>query len=142
VQNILLFALLGLGEGALIAGLAVSVVVFYRGSGTVNLSMGAIAMVAGYLYYSLDHGSFGFDPPWPVSVVVTLIFVAVLGTVIELTVFWPLRSSSPLAKLAASLGVLLLAEAVISLIYGWARGRRCSTTSPRRAGSPPTRATR
>jgi len=118
VQNILLFALLGLGEGALIAGLAMSVVVFYRGSGTVNLSMGAIAMVAGYVYYSLDHGSLGFHPPWPVALVLTLVFVAVLATVIELAVFWPLRSSSPLAKLAASLGVLLLAQAVVSLTYG------------------------
>src|SRR5215468_5061771 len=118
MQNVLLFALLGLGEGALIAGLAMSVVVFYRGSGTVNLSMGAIAMVAGYVYYSLDHGSLGFHPPWPVALLLTLVFVAVLATVIELAVFWPLRSSSPLAKLAASLGVLLLAQAVVSLTYG------------------------
>jgi len=118
VQNILLFSVLGLGEGALIAALAVSVVVFYRGSGTVNLSMGAIAMVASYAYYSVDSGSFGFHPPWWVALVLVLIFVAILGTVIELCLFWPLRSSSALAKLAASLGLLLLAQACIALIYG------------------------
>ena len=33
MQNVGLFALLGLGEGAFIAALAISVVVFYRGSG-------------------------------------------------------------------------------------------------------------
>jgi len=118
VQNILLFAVLGLGEGALIAALAISVVVFYRGSGTVNLSMGAIAMVASYLYYSVDSGSFGFHPPWWVALILVLIFIAILGTVIELALFWPLRTSSALAKLAASLGLLLLAQAVIALAYG------------------------
>jgi branched-chain amino acid transport system permease protein len=118
VQNIVLFAVLGLGEGALIAALAISVVVFYRGSGTVNLSMGAIAMVAGYVYYSVDSGSFGFRPPWWLALVLTLVFVAAGGVIIELGLFWPLRTSSPLAKLAASLGLLLLAQAIIAIVYG------------------------
>ena len=118
MQNILLFAALGLGEGALIAALAIAVVIFYRGSGTVNLSMGAIAMVASYAYYSVDSGSLGFHPPWWLALILVLIFIAILGTVIELALFWPLRSSSPLAKLAASLGLLLLAQACIALIYG------------------------
>lgn len=118
MQNVGLFALLGLGEGALIAALAISVVVFYRGSGTVNLSMGAIAMVASYFYYSAYSGSFGFHPPWWLAAIATLVFIAVLGIIIELCVFWPLRSSSPLAKLAASLGLLLLAQSLIAIIYG------------------------
>jgi branched-chain amino acid transport system permease protein len=118
VQNILLFAVLGLGEGALIAALAMSVVVFYRGSGIVNLSMGAMAMVGSYLYYSVDNGALGFHPPWWLALVITLIFIAILGTIIELDLFWPLRGGSPLAKLAASLGLLLLAQSVISIVYG------------------------
>ncbi len=118
MENVGLFALFGLGEGALIAALAISVVVFYRGSGTVNLSMGAIAMVASYLFYSFGAGSFGFTPPWWLALILTLIFIAILGTIIELALFWPLRSSSPLAKLAASLGLLLLAQSLIAIIYG------------------------
>ena len=118
MQNILLFAVLGLGEGALIAALAMSVVVFYRGSGTVNLSMGAVAMVGSYLYYSVDNGALGFRPPWWVAFIIVLIFIGILGTIIELGLFWPLRGSSPLAKLAASLGLLLLAQSIISIVYG------------------------
>ncbi|MGH3252613.1 MAG: ABC transporter permease subunit [Trebonia sp.] len=118
MQNIGLFALLGLGEGALIAALAISVVVFYRGSGTVNLSMGAIAMVASYLYYSFGAGTFGFTPPSWLALLLTLVVVAILGAIIEFGLFWPLRTSSPLAKLAASLGLLLLAQALIAIIYG------------------------
>ena len=119
MQNILLFAVLGLGEGALIAALAMSVVVFYRGSGTVNLSMGAMAMVGSYLYYSVNNtGALGFNPPWWLAFIIVLIFIAILGTIIEFGLFWPLRGSSPLAKLAASLGLLLLAQAIIAIAYG------------------------
>ena len=118
MENVGLFALFGLGEGALIAALAISVVVFYRGSGTINLSMGAIAMVASYVFYSFGAGSFGLTPPWWLALIFTLIMVAVIGAIIELLLFWPLRTSSPLAKLAASLGVLLLAQALIAIIYG------------------------
>src|SRR6202046_930317 len=93
-------------------------VVFYRGSGTVNLSMGAVAMVGSYLYSVDSSGVLGFRPPWWLAFIIVLIFVAILGTIIELGLFWPLRGSSPLAKLAASLGLLLLAQSVIAIAYG------------------------
>jgi branched-chain amino acid transport system permease protein len=48
MQDILLFALLGLGSGALIAGIALAIVLTYRGSGIINLATGGIAMLAGY----------------------------------------------------------------------------------------------
>ena len=38
MKEIFQFALLGIGEGSLIAGIAISLVLFYRGSGTINLS--------------------------------------------------------------------------------------------------------
>jgi branched-chain amino acid transport system permease protein len=59
LTQILLFVLLGLGQGALIAGIALGVVVTYRGSGVINLATGAVAMVAGYAFWSLHTGHFG-----------------------------------------------------------------------------------
>ena len=53
MDQILLFALLGLGTGALIAGIGLGVVLSYRGSGVINVATGAYAMVAGYLFYWL-----------------------------------------------------------------------------------------
>ena len=44
-QQILLFALLGLGSGSLIAGIAIGIVLTYRGSGIINLATGAVAML-------------------------------------------------------------------------------------------------
>ena len=57
VQEILLFSLLGLGAGALIAGVALGIVVTYRGSGYINLAAGAIAMLAGFMFWALRTGS-------------------------------------------------------------------------------------
>jgi len=58
-SRLLDFALLGLGPGALIAGIALAVVLTYRGSGIINLATGAVAMVAGYAFWSLKNGSYG-----------------------------------------------------------------------------------
>ena len=59
-MQVLLLVLLGLGSGALIAGIAVGVVVTYRGSGIINLALGGYAMLAGYAFWALNTGELGF----------------------------------------------------------------------------------
>ena len=46
MKDIILFVLLGLGAGAVIGGIAMAVVITYRGSGIINLATGAISLVA------------------------------------------------------------------------------------------------
>src|SRR5215831_12196545 len=103
MQEILLFILLGLGTGALIAGIALGVVLTYRGSGIINLAVGAVAMVAAYAFWSLNTGVFGFTLPTPAAIVGALLVALAMGVLMELFAFRPLRNASPLAKLAASL---------------------------------------
>jgi branched-chain amino acid transport system permease protein len=116
--QILLFALLGLGSGSLIAGMALGVVLTYRGSGIINIAIGAVAMLGGYSYWSLKTGVYGFELPTAAALLVTFVVLVVLGVLIELVAFRPLRTASPLAKLAASLGVLLVAQASVVLAFG------------------------
>ena len=59
MDQVVLYALLGLGTGALIAGIALGVVLTYRGSGIINLATGAMAMLAGFAFWSLRTGSYG-----------------------------------------------------------------------------------
>jgi branched-chain amino acid transport system permease protein len=116
MENVLLYSLLGLGIGGLIAGLAVAIVLVYRGSGVINLATGAFGMVGAYLYWGFfTRNDLGFHPPLWLAFVLTLLCMAVFGAIVELVAFWPLRDASPLARLAASLGVLLVAEAVITV---------------------------
>jgi branched-chain amino acid transport system permease protein len=117
VQEILLFILLGLGSGALIAGIALGVVLSYRGAGVINLSVGGMAMLGGYAYWSLNTGKIATLPTWA-CLVLSLLFVALVGAVTEFVVYRPMRNASPLAKLVASLGVLLVAQAAMLLAFG------------------------
>jgi branched-chain amino acid transport system permease protein len=116
--QILLFALLGLGAGSLIAGIAIGVVLTYRGSGIINLATGAVAMLGGYAFWTFTSGEVGWHAPTWAALLLTLLSLIVLGALIELVAFRPLRTASPLAKLAASLGVLLVAQAGVSLAFG------------------------
>ena len=56
---------LGLGGGALIAAIALSITLNYQGSGVVNFAAGAIAMYGGYVYYGLRVNGQLFLPPIP-----------------------------------------------------------------------------
>jgi branched-chain amino acid transport system permease protein len=119
MTQILLFILLGLGPGALIAAISLGVVLTYRGSGVINLATGGVAMVGGYAYWALKTGQvasvqMGTAPALVCSLVIVLIF----GVLVELIAFRPLRNASPLAKLVSSLGVLLIAQAMVLLAFG------------------------
>ncbi len=118
MRDVLLYAALGLGAGALIASIALGVVLVYRGSGVINMAMGAIAMVAAYVYWALRTGYFGFELASAPAFVLTLACMALFGATIELAIFRPLRNTAPLAKLAASLGLLLVLEAGMIVIFG------------------------
>jgi branched-chain amino acid transport system permease protein len=118
MDQLLLFVLLGLGQGALIAGIALGVVITYRGSGIINLATGAVAMIAGYGFWSLRTGFFGVTLPTVPALVGALLAAALTGLATEYLAFRPLRSAPALAKLAASLGVLLTAQAGILLTFG------------------------
>jgi len=117
-EQLLVYALIGLGSGGLIAGVGLGVVLSYRGSGVINLAAGAIAMLAGYCYWALATGAFGisFAEPW--AIVLTLAFSVCVGIIFELALVHPLRRQPPLAKLVATLGVLLSAQAAIVLAFG------------------------
>ncbi len=116
MQQILLFSLLGLGSGALIAGIALGVVLTYRGSGIINLATGGMAMLAGYAFWALrvDLLHWSTAP----ALVASLLIVMAVGALTELVAFRPLRTAAPLAKLVSSLGVLLVLQASMLLAFG------------------------
>ena len=118
MAQIFLFAVLGLGSGAFIAGIATGLVVMYRGSGIINLAMGAQAMVAGYAFWGFTTGEFGFTLGKWLAVPLALVVVLILGALMEVLAFRPLRGAAPVAKLVASLGILLFLAAGFTLWFG------------------------
>ena len=116
MQQILLFTLLGLGSGALIAGIALGVVLTYRGSGIINLATGGMAMFAGYAFWALTTDLLHLSTV--PALLISLVIVLAAGVAVELVAFRPLRTAPPLAKLVSSLGVLLVLQATMLLAFG------------------------
>lgn len=126
------FALLGLGIGATYAGLGLGLVLTYRGSGVVNFAHGAVAMYATYVYGELSvNGDYvqpiiglraryhvGDDLPFWECFTIAVGTAGVLGLVMYFAIFRPLRRAPVLAKVVASIGVMLTLQAVAVLRFG------------------------
>jgi ABC-type branched-subunit amino acid transport system ATPase component/ABC-type branched-subunit amino acid transport system permease subunit len=114
MSDVIKFALLGLGSSAVITLLASGIVVIYRGSGVVNFAQGSFAIVGGYTYFELnDRGV-----PVGLSVVVSVALAALCGLVTELVVMWPMRRSSPLARIVATLAIVVIVSKAVQIRYG------------------------
>jgi sulfate-transporting ATPase len=121
------FAVLGLGIGAVYTLLAQGVVLVYRGSGILNFAHGAMAMMGAFVFVELRD-----EREWPFawSLLVAVLFAALLGVVVYQLVMRPLRRASPLARIIATLGVLIILQAAAGLRWGGAP-RLVSSSLPR-----------
>ena len=85
-------------------------------------------MVAATPVPGFKSGYFHLTLGTPLAVIATIAVAVAVGMLTEFVVFRPLRRSSPLAKLIASLGILLTLQATVLLWFG---------TSARRGPEPP-----
>jgi branched-subunit amino acid ABC-type transport system permease component len=132
MSTIILFLILGLGSGAVYAALALGLVVTYRSSGVVNLATGAIALYVAYTYAFLRQGELvdpvpGLNPTpsigtgplgfWP-SFGISIVIAGVLGALLYVLIFRPLRAAPAAAKAVASVGVMIVIEALLATGIG------------------------
>ena len=135
MDQYVLFAIVGLGFGAIYAALSMGLVVTYRGTGIVNFATGAMAMWGAYVYEELSRtgdlvlpvivlphriglgGSSG-TVPFVVAMVLAVLSCCVVGLLVHVFVFQPLRRAPILAKVVASVGVLLMIQALIVIRFG------------------------
>ncbi len=134
ITDYLLYAILGLGQGAVISFIALGIVAAYRGSGVINFAQGALAMYSAYVYWSLrTTGKYalpipGLPPfiqvgphsglPTAPAVILTLATAVALGVLVHVLVFRPLRAAPTLAKVAASIGIMLTLQSIVSYRFG------------------------
>ncbi|MEO3827678.1 ABC transporter permease [Actinomadura sp. B10D3] len=111
----LLFLMIGLGTGAVYVALAQGVVVVYKATGIINFAQGAMAAWAAFTFDEirksgdlvLPVGRVHIGPGLPAALAGGIGMAVVLGLVTHLLVFRPLRSAPPLAKVVASVGLML-----------------------------------
>lgn len=144
MTDYLFYALLGSGAAAVIAALAVGLVIVYQGSGIVDLSHGAVATWTAFTFAELRRGhlplpfpglpariTFGDAVPTVVAVPVALVVAAAMAWLIHRLVYRPLRTAPVLARLVASVGVLIVVLSIVDRRLSDVRGLRTPHLLPR-----------
>ena len=131
-MEVLRFALLGLGLGALYSLASQGLMVIYRGSGVLSFAHGAIGMVGAYIEWEVK---VKHHQPWWLAWIASLLACAVLGALSHLLVMRQLRRASPLARIVATLGILIMLQSAAVLRYG-ARVTSVNSELPRKLLRP------
>jgi branched-chain amino acid transport system permease protein len=126
VTDYVYYLLLGSGAAAIIAAFGLGLVITYQGSGVVNFAFGAMAMWVAYVYADLRRGSypfpipglpgryhFGHDVGYRWAMLLAILTAALVGLLVYLLVFRPLRRAPALAKVVASIGLVIVFTALV-----------------------------
>lgn len=140
----LFYLLLGSGAGAIIAALGLGLVIAYQASGVVHFASGAMAMWSAYVYADLRRGAYPFPVPglpdryhfsgdigtvW--ALLLSLATAVILGVAVHLGVFRPLRRSPALAKVVASVGLVIVFIALVQQRFADGSSLRVPAILPR-----------
>ena len=119
MDSLITFALVGLGIGSLYVLAAQGLIVIFRGSGVLNLGLGAIGMVGAYMAWDATNGVFlawEISPqPFWVALLVGTAASAAVGALVQQFIMRPLAQRSALVKVIATLGVLVTLQALVIL---------------------------
>ena len=128
MSDVLTFGITGLGQGAVFAALALSLVITYKGTGVINFAAGVMGAWSAFTFSELQAtgrlvlpiGSIGLgDTVGTVAAVLISVVIGLgVGLISHLLVFRPLRKAPPLAKIVASVGLMLTLQSLANLRFG------------------------
>jgi len=104
----------GLQVGTIYALIALGYTMVYGIVRLINFAHGDVMMVGAYVaFYSLEQ----FNLPLWLTVIVSMLFCALLGVIIERAAYKPLRNSPRISALITAIGVSLLLQNVVMLLF-------------------------
>jgi branched-chain amino acid transport system permease protein len=104
----------GIREGAIYAGLALALVLIYRSTRVINFAQGEMATFTTFVAWSLMNQGLSFWAAFPI--VLAIAFVG--GVAIERLVIRPVENASVLTIVIITLGLALLLNGLMSMIWG------------------------
>jgi branched-chain amino acid transport system permease protein len=104
----------GLSFGAIYAAVALSLVLIWRTTRVLNFSQGALAMASAYVAVTVTDASGSYWLGFAAALVSGLVF----GALLQLTAFRGVESMPPLNAIVIGVGVLIMIEAVVGMIFG------------------------
>jgi branched-chain amino acid transport system permease protein len=144
VTDYAFYLLLGSGAGAIIAALGLGLVITFQGSGVVNFAYGAMTMWVVYVYADLRQGAYPFPIPglpgryhfdddvgfaW--AMFLSLLTAALMGLFVYLLVFRPLAKAPALAKIVASVGLVVVFTSLVDRRFSDKQNIRVGKILPR-----------
>jgi branched-chain amino acid transport system permease protein len=115
MSEFLEFSLLGLLSGGVMALIALSFVLIYKGTGVVNFAVGEVMMLGAYIYYA-GAVTFGLAP-W-LAFVIALAVIGVLAIGVERAVLRPLSGQPAVSVLMATIGIASIIHGSVEAIWG------------------------
>jgi branched-chain amino acid transport system permease protein len=106
----------GIRSGAIYAGLALALVIIYRSTRVINFAQGEMATFTTFICWSLMNHGLSFWTAFPI--VLAIAFVG--GVAIERVVIQPVENASVLTIVIVTLGLALLLNGLMSVIWGGA----------------------
>lgn len=127
MEQLARFLLIGVGNGAVYALVAMALVLIFRTTGLLNLAQGEMALFSTYMGWALGATGMTFfgiqvlpgGLPVGVAVVLAVLISAALGALIERTLIRPVHGpdKSPLNVLIVMLGLFLALNALAQLAF-------------------------
>jgi branched-chain amino acid transport system permease protein len=117
----------GVREGAIYAGLALALVIIYRSSRVINFAQGEMATFTTFIAWSLMNHGLSFWAAFPI--VLAIAFAG--GVAIETTIIRPVADAPMITIVIVTLGLALLLNGLMSLIWGGANRQFNSPFSTR-----------
>jgi ABC-type branched-subunit amino acid transport system ATPase component/branched-subunit amino acid ABC-type transport system permease component len=117
VSHAWIFIVLGLTSGCAYALTASGIVTVYRGSGVLNFSHCAVGMAGAYGFYAFYGGGLA---RWPVvpAIIAGVVFSILLNLIIYLLIMRRLLRATQLARVVATIGVLIILQGLAAIHYG------------------------
>ncbi|MGN6250513.1 MAG: branched-chain amino acid ABC transporter permease [Marmoricola sp.] len=104
----------GISFGMIYAAVALALVLIWRTTRVLNFAQGAMATATAYVALSVTQASGSY---W-LGFAAALVAGFVLGAVVELVAFRKVENAPPLNSIVVGVGMLILIEAVLGMIYG------------------------
>ncbi|WP_433308486.1 branched-chain amino acid ABC transporter permease [Micromonospora sp. CA-269861] len=104
----------GLSRGAVYAAFALALVLIWRAARVVNFAQGAMAVAAAYVAYTVSTATGSYWLGFLVAIVGGLL----LGALVDRVVMRHVDHASPLNPVIVALGLVLLIQAVLGMVYG------------------------
>jgi branched-chain amino acid transport system permease protein len=106
--------MIGIGNGAVYASLALALVLIFQTTGILNFAQGEMALYSTYLvWYFTQHGI----AVW-LAIVISMAISFVGGALIERIVIRPVERSSPLVLVIVTIGLFLAINSIVQVQFG------------------------